>query len=272
MTGTTPEIRDEHLQGSYRFCGALDSSALPDLYVSLIVEPQKTDQSPITNSHDETRRLPDSEWAPQTLDEWLRSGIAKQLHREGVDVCHPWQGHAVDADEINWRILPKGYHKPGTCADEGRQCLLHELWGGPEYPGQLHRHPITFSAATPTDHSEEGVALGGVWQFTLREIRPEYIGLITSAICALAATRRSFTLDLGDVHTFSVDVREATVINPLYSPAEIQAKLTSANVSSRMSGKRILWVEEVRNGFTEALSDRLELDAFSPPEVGHDAQ
>jgi len=272
MTGTTPKIRDEHLQGSYGFRGALEDSALPNLYVSLVVEPQETVPSPITKSHDETRRLPDTEWEPRTLNEWLRFGIAKQLRREGVDVCHPWQEHASHADEIDWRILPEGYHKPGTCVTEGERCLLDELCGGPGHPGQLKRHPITFTMSSPADRSKDAVALEGIWRLTLREIRPEYIGLITSAISALAATRQSFALDLGDVHTLPVDIREAAVINPLYSTEEIQAELTSTDVSGRMSSKRILWMEEIRDGFTEALSDRLGLDAFTPPEVGHDAQ
>ena len=271
MSGNDSKIVDEHLQGSYSFKGALEDSTLPDLYVSLVIEPTETTLPHISASHEETRRLPDTEWEPRTLSEWLRYGLSRQLHRESIDVCHPWQGHTEDINEIDWRILPAGYHKPGACVAESERCLFYEIWGGAGHPGQLNRHPTTF-AASSADNFKDGVALEGVWRLTLREIRPEYIGLITSAISALAATRQSFALDIGDVHTFPVDVREATVINPLYSPAEIQAELTSTAISGRMSSKRILWMEEIRDGFTEALSDRLGLDAFTPPEVGHDAQ
>ena len=272
MAGTdTPEICDEHLEGSYGFRGALDDSALPNLYVSLIVEPQETDQSPITNSHDETRRLPDSEWAPQTLDEWLRSGIAKQLRREGVDVCHPWQEHASHADEIDWRILSEGYHKPGTCVAEGERCFLHELWGSPGHPGQLKRHPVTFTTPSPANHSEDAVALEGIWRLTLDTIRPEYVGLITSAISALAATQDSFILDVGGTHSLPVEVRDASVLNPLYSPAETLTALTTTSISGSMSAKRVMWIDEVRDGFTEALSDRIEIDASTSSVEANDA-
>ena len=265
MTGTSPEIVDEHLEGSYSFTGALDDSALPDIYLSLVVEPQETAPSPIAEPHDETRRLPDSEWEPRTLNEWLRHGLARQLHREGVDVCHSWQGHAANADEIDWRILPEGYHQPDACVAEGEQCFLHELWGGPGHPGQLKRHPITFTASSLADHSEDAVALGGVWRLTLRELRPEYVGLITSTISALAATQQSFTVDLGDTHSVPVDIQHTTVVNPLYSPAEVQTALTSTSVSGQMSAKRVFWTEEVRDGFTEALSDRLAIDEATHP-------
>jgi len=271
VTRTSPEIVDKHLEGSYSFKGALDDSALPNLYVSLVVEPQETAPSPIANRHDETRRLPDAEWCPRTVDEWLRFGIAKQLNREGVDVCHPWQHHAADAHEIDWRILPEGYHKPGTCVDEGERCLLHEVMGCPGHPGQLHRHPITFTAPSPANHSEDAVALGGVWRLTLRELRPEYIGLITSAISALAATQQSHVLDVGDIHTLPVEVQDAFVVNPLYSPAEIQTALTTTTISGAMSAKRIQWMEDIRDDLTRALSDRLELDPAARSTEGHDA-
>ena len=272
MTRTSPEIVDEHLEGSYSFKGALDDSALPNLYVSLVVEPQETAPSPIANPHDETRRLPDAEWCPRTVDEWLRFGIAKQLSREGVDVCHPWQHHAADAHEIDWRILPEGYHKPGTCVEEGERCLLHKVMGGPGHPGQLKRHPITFTVLSPVDPPEDAVALEGVWRLTLDTIRPEYIGLLTSAISALAATQQSFVLDIGGTHSLPVEVRDASVLNPLYSPAETLTALTMTSISGSMSAKRTMWIEEVRDGFTKALSDRLELDPAARSAEAHDAQ
>ena len=272
MAGTdTPEICDEHLEGSYGFADFVDTTALPDLFVSITAAPQETAPSPITEQREETRRLPDAEWCPRTLDEWLRFGIAKQLNREGVDVCHPWQHHAADAHEIDWRILPEGYHKPGTCVDEGERCLLHEVMGCPGHPGQLHRHPITFTAPSPADPPEDAVALEGIWRLTLDTIRPEYIGLITSAVSALAATQESFVLDVGGTHSIPVELRDASILNPLYSPAEIQTALTTATISGAMSAKRIQWMEDIRDGFTRALSDRLELDPAARSAEGHDA-
>ena len=271
MTRTSPEIVDEHLEGSYSFKGALDDSALPNLFLSVVVEPKETSPSTIAELHDETRRLPDSEWEPRTLNEWLRHGLTRQLHREGVNVCHPWQGHAADADEIDWRILPDGYHQPDACVAEGEQCFLHELWGGPGHPGQLKRHPITFTASSTANHSEDAVALEGIWRLTLDMIRPEYIGLLTSAISALAATQQSFVLDIGGTHSLPVEVRDASVLNPLYSPAETLTALTTTSISGSMSAKRVMWIDEVRDGFTEALSDRIEVDASTSSVEANDA-
>ena len=255
MNEESPEIIDEHLDGSYSFPGACEGSALPDLFVSLTVTPETTVPSPGA-SHSAQRRLPDSEWEPQTLTEWLRNAIARYLHREGLEVCHPWLGHGGDADDIDWRILPDGYHKPGVCAAEDDPCLLHEVWGGPDHVGQLHRHPITF-AASPLEPAEGGVALDGVWQLTLRQLRPEYVGLLAAAIASAPTTTESVALDLGDRHTLRVDIEDAYVINPLYSATEVQTAVTSSTVAGRMSSKRIFWIEEVRDGFTQALSERL---------------
>lgn len=267
--GETPEISDDHLSGDYAFEGALDGSALPDLYVSLVVEPAA--EHLFIEQPPDPRRLPDTEWEPRTVNEWLRFGIAKQLRREGVDVCHPWQEHASHADEIDWRILSEGYHKPGTCVAEGERCFLHELWGSPGHPGQLKRHPVTFTTPSPANHSEDAVALEGIWRLTLDTIRPEYVGLITSAISALAATQDSFILDVGGTHSLPVEVRDASVLNPLYSPAETLTALTTTSISGSMSAKRVMWIDEVRDGFTEALSDRIEIDASTSSVEANDA-
>jgi len=268
--GETPEISDDHLSGDYAFEGALDGSALPDLYVSLVVEPAA--EHLFMEQPPDPRRLPDTTWEPQTLDEWLRYGLTQQLCREGVEVCHPWEHYGSEAAEVDWRILPQGYHKPGVCATDGARCFIHELWGGPAHPGQLHRHPVTFTASPETDESPDTVTLEGVWRLTLRELRPEYIGLVTSAISALAATQQSHVLDVGGIHSLLVEVQDAFVVNPLYSPAEIQTALTTTTISGAMSAKRIQWMEDIRDGFTRALSDRLELDPAERSAEGNDTQ
>lgn len=260
-----PEIIDDHLSGSYSFDGALEDSALPNLYVPLVVEPQ-ADGLSVTEGPDDSHRLPDTTWEPRTLDEWLRYGLTQQLRREGVEVCHPWDHHGSEAAEVDWRVLPDNFHKPGVCATDSARCFLHELWGGPAHPGQLHRHPITFTAASSeADNLSDSVALEGLWRLTLTEVRPEYIGLITEAVSALTATQQSFALDLGDTHSVPVDIRHAAVVNPLYSPAEVQTALTSETVSGEMSAKRAFWTRDVRDGFIEALSDRLAMDQTAPP-------
>jgi len=105
--------------------------------------------------------------------------------------------------------------------------------------------------------------LVGTWKLSLRELKPEYIGLLVEAVDYLDA-HSEFELQLGGARNFGAGMVDARVINPLYTDAEIKRVYNRAqDATSGMAYKDDLWRESVRQQFVKPLQERVNGDVGS---------
>ena len=174
---------------------------------------------------------------------------------------------------------------------EGK-CVVYDLFGGfGHQAGKLIRRPIGFSPirrhvdvlkgeaeahyrqlnthvrsrneadeGQPLRHATQDAVgnLDGTWRLTLRELRPEYVGLICEAVCYLKSNNDKYSMQLGGSRNFGAGIVHANVINPLYSDAEVRRVYNRAQGPTQsMEKKDELWREGLRDRFVEALQHRL---------------
>jgi len=244
--------------------------------------------------------------SPFTLSGWLRHGCERVLHTLDSTACHPGEadGDYMLEDVYN-RDLEAGYHEKGSCVDTETHgehgCLIYDLFGGfGNRAGRVIRRPVGFSPirrqvdvtkgeaeahfrqlhtqvrsrnaadeGQPLRHATRDVVgnLVGTWRLTLRELRPEYVGLLIEAIDYLNAHSDSFEMQLGGARNFGAGIVDAGVVNPLYSKAEVRRVYNRAQKATKAMGEKDdVWREECRDVFVRALQSRVsDSDGELPP-------
>jgi len=256
---------------------------------------------------DDPMNLIGGQISPFTLSGWLRHGCERVLQEMGTTACHPGEadGDYMLEDVYN-RDLEAGYHEKGSCVGtepHGEHgCLVYDLFGGfGNRAGRIIRRPIGFSPirrqvdvtkgeaeahfrqlhtqvrsrnaedeGQPLRHATRDVVgnLDGTWRLTLRELRPEYVGLLIEAIEYLNANSDAYDLQLGGARNFGAGIVDAGVLNPLYSKAEVKRVYNRAkNPTSAMESKDETWTESCREQFRAALQSRLPKSESGRPSV-----
>jgi hypothetical protein len=232
--------------------------------------------------------------SPFALSGWLRHGCEEVLQEAGTTACHPGEQDAGFAREnVYERDLDSGYHEKGSCAEDYEcGCVVYELFGGfGDRPGELLRRPVSFSpvrsnvdvlkgeaeahyrqlssqvrsrndedGGKPLRHSTRDVLgnLEGTWKLSLRELKPELVGLLVEAVSLLDARSGEFAFQLGGARNFGGGVVDVSVLNPLYSEAEVRRVFNRAQAPSQaMEEKDEAWRSEFRPRFVEALQARI---------------
>jgi hypothetical protein len=232
--------------------------------------------------------------SPFTLSGWLRHGCEAVVQRSGASVCHPGEASAdyMRAD-VYERDLESEYHEKGSCTDEhDAGCVVYDLFGGfGDQPGKLLRRPVSFSpirrqvdvlegeaeahyrqvssqvrsrneedGGQPLRHSERDILgnVEGTWKLTLRELKPEFVGLLLEAVSFLDTHSDEFGFQLGGARNFGAGIADAWVLNPLYAEREVRRVFNRAqDATNTMEDKDRVWRQECRDEFVRALQARL---------------
>lgn len=232
--------------------------------------------------------------SPFTLSGWLRHGCEEVLQTAGASACHPGESGAdFMREDVYQRDLDDGYHEKGSCTDDVQSgCVLYDLFGGfGAQPGKLLRRPVSFSPicrhvdvtkgeaeahyrrissqvrsrneaddGASLRHAERDVVanIDGTWKLTLREQKPEFVGLLLEAVAFLDAHSDEYAFQIGGARNFGAGIADAWVLNPLYSEQEVKRVFNRAKApSNRMEEKDELWREECRDEFVRALQARV---------------
>ena len=244
--------------------------------------------------------------SPFTLSGWLRHGCERVLHTAGSTACHPGEADGdYMLDDVYDRDLDAGYHEKGSCvgseAHGEHGCLIYDLFGGfGDRAGRVIRRPVGFSPirrqvdvtkgeaeahfrqlhtqvrsrnaddeGQPLRHATRDVVgnLVGTWRLTLRELRPEYVGLLIEAVAYLNAHSDDYEMQLGGARNFGAGIVDAQVVNPLYSERELRRVYNRAQNSTKAMGEKDdVWAGECRDVFVRALQVRVcDADGELPP-------
>ncbi|MFY4815217.1 hypothetical protein ACOJIV_21340 [Haloarcula sp. AONF1] len=231
--------------------------------------------------------------SPFPLSGWLRHGCERVVQAAGGTACHPGEADAeYMLEDVYERDLDSGYHEKGSCVDGDAGCMLYDLFGGfNDRAGRLVRRPIGFSPIRRQVDVLQGEAeahyrqlntqvrsrnaeddgqplrmasrdvvgnLVGTWKMSLRELKPEYVGLLVEAVDYLDAHSGEFELQLGGARNFGAGMVDARVINPLYTDAEIKRVFNRAQAATEaMEEKDEVWASECRPAFVEAFQARV---------------
>ncbi|MFC6718910.1 hypothetical protein ACFQGT_14475 [Natrialbaceae archaeon GCM10025810] len=244
---------------------------------------------------DDPQNQIDGQISPFALSGWLRHGCERVLQIAGMTACHPGEPNAdYMLEDVYGRDLDSGYHEKGACVEAGDDagCVVFELFGGfGARPGVLLRRPIRFSpvrrqvdvlrgeaeahyrqlhtqvrsrnesdGGQPLRHATRDVVgnLEGTWLLSLRELKPEFVGLLVEAVSFLDANSDSFEFQLGGARNFGAGIADVQVVNPLYSDAEIRRVYNRAQkATSAMREKDAEWRDVYREEFVRALQDRV---------------
>lgn len=243
---------------------------------------------------DDPQNMIGGQLSPFALSGWLRHACEEVLQVAGATACHPGESDANFAlENVYERDLDAGYHAKGSCtADHDEGCVIHDLFGSfGAQPGKLVRRPVSFSpvrsdvdvlageaeahyrrvasqvrsrneadAGQPLRHAERDVLgnLEGTWMLSLRECKPEFVGLLLEAVSVLDARSDEFPFQLGGQRNFGAGMADVELINPLYSEAEIRRVFNrSRGPSERMTEKNEAWAATHRPRFVEALQARI---------------
>jgi hypothetical protein len=190
------------------------------------------------------------------------------------------------------RDLDSGYHEKGACLDEHDDgCVVYDLFGGfGSQPGKLLRRPVSFSpirrqvdvldgeaeahyrqisnqvrsrneedGGQPLRQADRDVLgnVEGTWKLTLRELKPEFVGLLLEAVSFLDAHSDEFEFQVGGARNFGAGIADAWVMNPLYSEREVRRVFNRAqDATTAMAEKDEVWASECRPEFVKALQAR----------------
>jgi hypothetical protein len=95
-------------------------------------------------------------------------------------------------------------------------------------------------------------------KLTLRDPRPEFIGLIIETIAYLDAHSTDYAHQLGGSRNFGAGIVDCQLLNPLYTDREIKRVYNRAKQpTSTMDAKDDRWAEQYRPAFRRALHARL---------------
>ena len=231
---------------------------------------------------------------PFTLSGWLRHGCERVVQAAGATVCHPGESNAdYMLEDVYARDLDAGYHEKGSCVDgdDDAGCVVHDLFGGFwDRAGRVIRRPIRFSPIRRQVDVTKGEAeahyrqlntqvrsrnaedegqplrqatrdvvenLVGTWRLTLRELKPEYVGLLVEAIAYLDAHSDEYAMQLGGARNFGAGIVDAEVVNPLYTESDLRRVYNRAqDATSGMETKDDVWRDQCREEFVRALQAR----------------
>jgi len=248
--------------------------------------------------------------SPFTLSGWLRHGCERMVQEAGATACHPGESNAdYMLQDVYDRDLDAGYHEKGSCVDADNDddagCVIHDLFGGfNDRAGRVIRRPIRFSPirrqvdvtkgeaeahyrqlnmqvrsrnaedeGQPLRKAERDVVgnLVGTWRLTLRELKPEYVGLLVEAIDYLDAHSAEYDMQLGGARNFGAGIVDAEVVNPLYTDSELRRVYNRAqDATSGMDTKDDVWREQCRQAFVRALQARTAARDGDLPMPGSD--
>jgi hypothetical protein len=234
--------------------------------------------------------------SPFPLNGWLRHGCERVHQIAGASACHPGESNAdFMLQDVYDRDLNAGYHEKGSCVEAGDDdtgCVIYDLFGGfGDRAGRVIRRPIGFSPirrqvdvlkgeaeahyrqlntqVRSRNEADEGqplrqatrdvvANLDGTWRLTLRELKPEYVGLLVEAVDYLNAHNDEYAMQLGGARNFGAGIVDAWVINPLYTDDEVRRVFNRAqDATAAMESKDDVWREDVRQQFVEALQERV---------------
>jgi hypothetical protein len=232
--------------------------------------------------------------SPFALSGWLRHGCEAVLQRAGATACHLGEASAdYRRAEMYERDLEAGYHEKGTCTDSHEPgCVVYDLFGGFDgQPGKLLRRPVSFSpirrqvdvlageaeahyrrvssqvrsrneadSTQPLRQADRDVLgnVSGTWKLTLRELKPEFVGLLLEAVSFLDTHSDQFAFQLGGARNFGAGMADAWVINPLYTETEVRRVFDRGkSATNAMGEKDERWCEDCRDAFVRALQARL---------------
>jgi hypothetical protein len=230
--------------------------------------------------------------SPFTISGWLRRAFEQVLQEAGVTACHPGEANAnYMRAETYERDLESGYHEKGTCTDDHDEgCVVYDLCGGfGSQPGKLLRRPVSFSpirrqvdvlegeaeahyrqvsshvrsrndedGGQPLRHAQRDVLgnIEGTWKLTLRECKPEFVGLLSEAIEFLDEHSDDFAFQLGGARNFGAGIADVWLINPLYTDREIRRVFNRAQTTTAaMEEKDEVWADEYRPAVQTALEE-----------------
>lgn len=246
-----------------------------------------------------------------TLSGWLRHGCEEVVQIAGATACHPGE---PDADymrvETYERDLESGYHEKGACLDDhDAGCVIYDLFGGfGDQPGRLLRRPVSFSpirrqvdvlrgeaeahyrqisnqvrsrneedGGEPLRQADRDVLgnVEGTWKLTLRELKPEFVGLLLEAVSFLDAHSAEFAFQVGGARNFGAGIADAWVVNPLYTEREVRRVFNRAQAATAaMEEKDEVWRSECRDEFVRALQARAAMrdgDVSVPSQDGDES-
>jgi hypothetical protein len=238
--------------------------------------------------------------SPFTLSGWLRHGCERVVQELGGSACHPGEANAeFMLEDVYERDLSSGYHEKGACVDAGdddQGCMVYDLFGGfGDRAGRVIRRPIRFSPirrqvdvvkgeaeahyrqlstqVRSRNEEDEGQPLRqadrdvvgnlvGTWRLTLRELKPEYVGLLVEAIDYLDSHSAEYEMQLGGARNFGAGIVDAEVVNPLYTDNELRRVYNRAQAATNAMGEKDeVWGEECRGEFVQALESRVAATA-----------
>jgi len=231
--------------------------------------------------------------SPFTLSGWLRHGCEQVLQIAGATACHPGEANAdYMRANVYERDLESGYHEKGSCLDDHDDgCVVYDLFGGfGDRPGSLLRRPVSFSpirrnvdvldgeaeahyrqvsnqvrsrndedGGKPLRQADRDVLgnVEGTWKLTLRELKPEFVGLLLEAVSFLDAHSDEFAFQVGGARNFGAGIADVRVINPLYAEHEVRRVFNRAQATTAaMEEKDVVWASECRPEFVRALQAR----------------
>jgi hypothetical protein len=234
--------------------------------------------------------------SPFTLSGWLRHGCERVVQELGGSACHPGEADAdFMLEDVYERDLDARYHEKGACVDAGdddRGCMVYDLFGGfGARAGRVIRRPIRFSPirrqvdvvkgeaeahyrqlstqvrsrnaedeGQPLRQADRDVVgnLVGTWRLTLRELKPEYVGLLVEAVDYLDGHSADYEMQLGGARNFGAGIVDAEVVNPLYTDGELRRVYNRAQAATDAMGEKDeVWREECRGEFVGALESRV---------------
>ncbi|WP_284008141.1 hypothetical protein [Haloarcula pelagica] len=249
--------------------------------------------------------------SPFTLSGWLRHGCERIVQTAGATACHPGEPNAdYMLEDVYDRDLDSGYHEKGSCVDADTDvdtgCVIYDLFGGfGDRAGRVVRRPIRFSPIRRQVDVTKGQAeahyrqlntqvrsrnaddegqplrqatrdvvgnLVGTWRLTLRDLKPEYVGLLVEAVDYLNTHSDEYAMQLGGARNFGAGIVDTEVVNPLYTAEELRRVYNRAQAPTQaMEAKDEVWATECRDEFVRALQARTAARDGDLPVPGGDA-
>lgn len=220
-------------------------------------------------------------------------------------MCHPGEPNAdFRRANVYDRDLEAGYHEKRACTEAHEDgCTVYDLFGGfGDNPGKLLQRPVTFShihrnvdvlsgeaeahyrqlstqvrsrndedGGKPLRQTDRDILgnVEGTWKLTLREVKPEFVGLLVEAIEFLNAHSAEFAFQLGGARNFGAGDADVWFINPLCTEREVRRVFNRAQSTTRAMETDGQWTDEVRPAFVGAFHVRVaardpECDAGIP--------
>lgn len=234
-----------------------------------------------------------------SLSGWLRHGMEKAVQRHGGTACHPGEANAnFRKDGVYSRDLDAGYHPKGDCLNDesGNGCVILDLFGGfGNRPGKVMRRPIKFSPIRSNVDYTRGQAEGhyrrlnrnvvsrnvedsreplrnveldavanldGAWHLSFREVRPEFVALLTEGIEYLNEHQTDFMHQLGGARNFGGGIVDCELMNPLYEDRELCRVFDRGKDSTqKMDDKDSKWADEYLPELQSVLAERIEAES-----------